>query len=859
MRPALRRWWAHAIAALLLGAASTAPTQRLPVLRQIDVPHGYYFREMYLPQLTSGPSAVAFTPDGQSLVYSMQGSLWKQRLDSGTAVQLTAGPGYDYQPDVAPDGRRIVFTRYAGDALELQLLDLETGAVSALTSGGAVNCEPRWSPDGQRIAWVSTAGTGHFHVFVGALDGGRLQGGAAWPERKSNTPRYYYSAFDHELSPSWSPDGKEIAYVGNPEIIYGTGSIWRRALARDAEPRLVRQEETTWRARPDWSPDGKRIVYSSYTGRSWHQLWVTTSAGNGDPLALTYGDWDATAARWSADGRRIAYVSNSSGDTQMHVMQVPGARDQLVAIRERQYLRSMGQLTLKIKGATSGDSELPARVAVVAADGRAYAPDDAWIHADDGFNRKLASFETHYFHTQGRSTLTLPAGPARITVWRGLTTVIARRAVMIPAGTATTQEIALEPLPLPAGWRDTWHSADVHVHMNYAGAYRNTPERLVKQAAAEDLDVVFDLVVNKEQRIPDIAYFSPDPDHASTPAVLLSHGQEFHTSYWGHMGLLGLNDHFLLPGYAAYANTAAASLYPTNAAVADLAHAQSALVGYVHLFDQPPDPVHDATLTSELPVDVALGKVDYYEVVGFSDNHLASAGAWHRLLNCGFRPSAAAGTDAMANFASLHGPVGLYRVFVQDGSHDLASSGAGELHKRLDNWLHALKAGHSMATNSALLGLEVNGKSPGSELEIPAAGASVRVHGFMRSIVPMDHLEILQRGKVVREIRLSGDRRSADIDVSLRVNAPGWLLLRAWNDHASPDVFDIYPYATTNPVFLTNAAVPLHCGADADYFIAWTDRLATAASAHGGYNNDAERQVTLEQIAAARKIFESRR
>ncbi len=226
----------------------------------------------------------------------------------------------------------------------------------------------------------------------------------------------------------------------------------------------------------------------------------------------------------------------------------------------------------------------------------------------------------------------------------------------------------------------------------------------------------------------------PNPTAPRRAAVLLSHGQEYHTSYWGHLGLLGLNDHFLLPGYAAYANTAAASLYPTNAAIADLAHAQSALVGYVHPYDDPPDPAHDATLTSELPVDVALGKVDYYEVVGFSD-HQASATVWHRLLNCGFRPSAAAGTDAMANYASMHGPVGLDRVYVEDGAGGVAAATAADRHTRLGRWLQALKAGHSMATNSALLGLEVDGKAPGSELELPSNGATVhlqRLHALDR-------------------------------------------------------------------------------------------------------------------------------
>jgi hypothetical protein len=56
-------------------AVSVCFTERLPVLRQIDLPHPYYFREMYLPQLTSGPSSLAWSPDSRELIYSMAGSL----------------------------------------------------------------------------------------------------------------------------------------------------------------------------------------------------------------------------------------------------------------------------------------------------------------------------------------------------------------------------------------------------------------------------------------------------------------------------------------------------------------------------------------------------------------------------------------------------------------------------------------------------------------------------------------------------------------------------------------------------------------------------------------------------------------
>ena len=153
-----------------LSLAGTAQAGREPVLKQVDLPHSYYWRELYIPQLTSGPSSASFMPDGQTLVYSMAGSLWRQRIGETSATELTHATGaYDYQPDVATDGKRVVFTRYDGKSMELWELDLGSGREHALTQNGAVNVEPRISPDGRRLAWVSTQREGLFAVHIGDL------------------------------------------------------------------------------------------------------------------------------------------------------------------------------------------------------------------------------------------------------------------------------------------------------------------------------------------------------------------------------------------------------------------------------------------------------------------------------------------------------------------------------------------------------------------------------------------------------------------------------------------------------------------------------------------------------------------
>ena len=208
-----------ALAALVLalaGAGLAGAAAREPVLKSVAAPHSYYWRELYLPQLTSGPSSAAFSPDGRELVYSRAGSLWRQTVGSDEATEITRGPGYDYQPDWSRDGRWIVFARHDRDAIELWALDLWDGVEQKLTETGAVNVEPRFSPGGESIAFVTTRERGLWNVWTAKFTEGKLEAAAPLlPLRESRVKRYYYAATDHVINPSWAPDGRSLYVVTN--------------------------------------------------------------------------------------------------------------------------------------------------------------------------------------------------------------------------------------------------------------------------------------------------------------------------------------------------------------------------------------------------------------------------------------------------------------------------------------------------------------------------------------------------------------------------------------------------------------------------------------------------------------------
>jgi len=258
----------------------------------------------------------------------------------------------------------------------------------------------------------------------------------------------------------------------------------------------------------------------------------------------------------------------------------------------------------------------------------------------------------------------------------------------------------------------------------------------------------------------------------------------------------------------------------------------------VHPFDSDVDPSADDRLTNELVVDAALGKVDYYEAVGFSD-HLSTATVWYRLLDCGLRLPAGAGTDAMANYASLRGPVGQNRVFLDTDGHRDAKS-----------VFTALKAGHGFASNGPLVGLLVDGSRPGDTVQ----PGGHRYQIALRSPVAIDHLELVQNGNVVKTFALTGDRHRFDDSGEIALEG-GWVLLRAWNDGADPLVQDLYPYATTNPVWVGGVQRTVSARRDAGWFADWLTDTLKLIEARDDFNDANDRRITLDYIRNARDRF----
>src|SRR5205823_6982716 len=137
---------------------------------------------------------------------------------------------------------------------------------------------------------------------------------------------------------------------------------------------------------------------------------------------------------------------------------------------------------------------------------------------------------------------------------------------------------------------------------------------------------------------------------------------------------------------------------------------QKGVVNYTHVA-QAEDWSKTPYAAKSIPIDVALGKIDTLDI---NNSWAASVPLWYRLLNCGFRVPATAGTDVFLNRIDSRLPGG-DRVYVRVEG--------GLTYK---GWIEGLKAGRSFVTNGPMLTFTADGKEAGAVLK---AGEQPKVRG----------------------------------------------------------------------------------------------------------------------------------
>jgi TolB protein len=247
--------------------------------------------------------------------------LFTIEADGSGARQLTRFVDSDaVWAEWSPSGNQIVFERdmYTGvrvNRAAIYTMNADGSGMRSLTPTG-LNGRPSWSPDAKRIVISTLQPTS---VSVMAANGGRVR-------KLLTAPMPANSAASRLDSPTFSPDGKRIAFVW----LEKAGSAVFTMKAVGGGLKQVTPWQKTVADKIDWSPDGSRIAFSSpeFGVRPGVSSNVFTVRPDGTGLVKLTNSRGGTLNNgldsWSPDGKRIAFASNRNGKYEIYVMSAGG-------------------------------------------------------------------------------------------------------------------------------------------------------------------------------------------------------------------------------------------------------------------------------------------------------------------------------------------------------------------------------------------------------------------------------------------------------------------------------------------------------------------------------------------------------
>jgi TolB protein len=227
----------------------------------------------------------AWSPDGEAIVYTsyryqdrpLLFVSTRGRGHPGRLLQRLDGVGAEFRGVFAPDGKRlaVVLTR-PGLSSDIYSVAPDGRKLKQLTAGAAIEVSPSWSPDGRSLAFVSDR-SGSPQIYVMDADG-------------SNQRRLTFQG-SYNTNPAWSPDGKWIAYESR---VGGQFDIWLIDPEGVVNVPIIthpRSDES-----PTWAPNGRKLAFSSRR-RGRADIYVVDVSGE-NVRRVTQGAGDNTAPAW---------------------------------------------------------------------------------------------------------------------------------------------------------------------------------------------------------------------------------------------------------------------------------------------------------------------------------------------------------------------------------------------------------------------------------------------------------------------------------------------------------------------------------------------------------------------------------